>query len=103
MALRHAFKRLGKSLLEEGVSALKTLEDAKMSDIKAKVDVALRHALKRLALFLIFTTGVLFLLFGLGRYLQETVPGFEHGIAYIFIGGGLLLVGFVGKLFLSDP
>lgn len=102
MTVRHTIRKFGKSLLQEGMSAIKTLEEARVADIKEKVEIAIHHAIKRIAIIVLFLAGALFILVGLGRYLSETVPGFEHGIGYAFIGACLILVGFIGKLFASN-
>ena len=95
-------KRLGRSLVKEGITAIERLEDAKITDIKEKVDVAIRHAEKRIAILVLFIAGALFLLAGLGKYLSETVPGFERGIGYVFVGACLIVIGFIGRMFMSE-
>jgi hypothetical protein len=97
-----AIKRLGHSLVKQGIAAVATIEEAKVSDIKEKVNAALHHAEKRIAILVLFIAGSLFVLAGLGKYLTETVPGFAHGLGYVFVGVCLLVVGFIGRMFMSE-
>ncbi len=86
------FKEIGKFLLGEGISTLKKTVDKTIHDIEVKVERTTIKVIKTSILFLMMIVGVIFILVGLAKYLNEIVPGLAHGLGTILIGVILILL-----------
>jgi len=91
-------KDIGKFLLGEGITSLKKTVDKTIHDIEERVEKATIKVIKTSVLFLMMTVGVLFLLIGLAKYLNETIPGLAHGLGTILIGGVLIVLALFVRL-----
>lgn len=87
------FKDLGKFLVGEGLGSLKKTVDKTVKDIEVKVERATIKVIKTSVLFLMMAVGALFILIGLAKYLNETVPAFDHGLGTILVGAILIVLG----------
>ena len=85
-------KDIGKFLLGEGITSLKKTVDKTIHDIEERVEKATIKVIKTSILFLMMTVGMLFILVGLAKYLNETVPGLAHGLGTILIGVILIVL-----------
>src|SRR4030042_3845766 len=86
------FTGIGKFLLGEGMTKLKEKVDRTMQDLEKRIERATIKVIKTSVLFLMMIVGMLFILIGLAKYLNETVPGLAHGLGTILIGAVLIVL-----------
>ena len=86
------FKEAGSFLLGEGMSKLKDKVDKTIKDLEQKIERATIKVIKTSILFLMMFIGAMFILIGLAKYLNETVPGLAHGLGTMLIGAILIVL-----------
>jgi len=86
------FKDLGNFLLGEGLSSLKKTVDKTIKDVEHRIERATIKVIKTSILFLMMIIGIIFILVGLAKYINETVPGLAHGLGTILIGAILIVL-----------
>jgi|GEM_PF-1568717 len=84
------FKDIGNFLLGEGLSTLKKTVDKTIKDVEYRIERVTIKVVKTLTLFVMMLIGMIFILVGLAKYLNETVPGLAHGLGTILIGAILI-------------
>ncbi|MFH1212303.1 MAG: hypothetical protein V1659_05265 [Candidatus Woesearchaeota archaeon] len=75
-----------KEVSEGMFSSLKETAKETLDNIEKKVHKILHHALKKMTMFFLAVTGLIFVLVGAGKYLSETVGMLGHGLGYVFVG-----------------
>jgi len=88
----NVFKDILGFLAGEGLSTLKKTVDKTIKDVEERVERATIKVIKTSILFLMMVVGFLFILIGLAKYLNETVPGLAHGIGTMLVGGILIVL-----------
>lgn len=88
------FKDIGKFLLGEGMAKLTEKVDKTIKDIEKKIEIVTIKVIKTSILFLMIIVGALFMLIGLAKYLNETVPGLNHGLGTVIVGAVLVALAF---------
>ena len=88
----NVFKDIIGFLVGEGLSTLKKTVDKTIKDLEERIERATIKVIKTLTLFLMMAIGFLFVLVGLAKYLNETVPGLAHGIGTMVVGGVLIVL-----------
>ncbi|MFH1072854.1 MAG: hypothetical protein V1743_05485 [Nanoarchaeota archaeon] len=91
--------KAGSYLIGEGIDIVKRKMDEEIEEMQRRIELTIKQVLKRITLVIILFTGALFILAGLGKYLSETVPSLDHGLGYVFIGGLLVVLAVLVKLF----
>lgn len=102
MAKKRLVERIFSGIIGSGLSMVKGKVEETIEEIKHKVEVAINHAIKKFIVFLLLLIAMIFILAGLGKYLSETISSFNHGLGYVFVGGCLVLVAIIGRLFQSE-
>jgi protein-S-isoprenylcysteine O-methyltransferase Ste14 len=83
---------IGKFLLGEGMSKFKEKVDRTINDIEQRIERATIKVIKTSILFLMMTVGLLFMLIGFAKFLNETVPSLAHGLGTVLIGAILMVL-----------
>jgi Na+/H+-dicarboxylate symporter len=86
------WNEIGKFLLGEGMSKLKEKVDKTIKDVEQRIERVTIKVIKTSILFLMIAIGVLFVLVGLAKFLNETVPGLAHGVGTMLIGAVLIVL-----------
>ena len=97
MTIADAIKEVGKILIGSGADSIKKKVSVTIEDTKKKIQQTVEYVIKTTVVFLIIVLGFIFALVGLSRYLTETVPSLDHGLGFLVIGGGLVVLGLIVK------
>jgi len=68
-----------------------------IEETQEKVEKVTKYVIKSLALLMIFFTGLIFLLVGLGQTLEDKVSSLTQGMGFIVIGGVMVLIAIIVK------
>lgn len=102
MSLSKSLGKIGAYLLGEGIDNLKGNVDAKLEEIKVRVEIAVKHATKMLTVVILILIGAVFVLTGVAKYLSETVSGLDNGMGYVLVGVCVLFIGIIGRMFSNN-
>ena len=91
-------KDIGKFLLGEGLSKFTEKVDRTIKDVEQRIERATIKVIKTSILFLMITLGAVFVLTGLAKYLNETVPGLAHGMGTMLVGAILIVLALFVRL-----
>jgi len=102
MAIGKIIEKILSGIVGEGISIVKETVDDTLGSIVQKVEIAVKHTIKKLMVFIISFLAFIFILVGLGKYLSETIDKLNHGLGYILVGAILLFIAIIGRLFQSN-
>jgi len=86
------FKEAGNFVLGGGMSKLKDKVDRTINDLEQKIEIITKKVIKTSILFLMMFIGAMFILIGFAKYLNETVPAFNHGLGTMLVGAVLIVL-----------
>jgi hypothetical protein len=84
------FKEIGNFLLGEGITKLQEKVDETFKKVEQKIEIITKKVIKTSILFVMIFVGMIFILVGLAKYLNETVPGLDHGLGTLLVGAILI-------------
>ena len=61
--------------------------------VEERVHMIVHETLKKLTLFFLMITGMIFVLVGFSKYISETVRAFDHGLGFLVVGVVIILLG----------
>ncbi|MFP4119292.1 MAG: hypothetical protein ACLFTH_04525 [Candidatus Woesearchaeota archaeon] len=63
-----------------------------LGEAQERIQAVIRDAVRSMLFMVLTFTALIFILFGLGKYLTATVPGLAHGVGFAVVGAGILVL-----------
>ncbi len=95
------FSKLFGFVAEEAVDVIKGKVEETLIDIETKVERATKKAIKVLVLYVMVFLGAIFMLVGLAKYLNETVPSLAHALGFVLVGACLVVLALFASMMRS--
>lgn len=102
-----SFKEIFKDIVSSFVGGT-IIEDVKqgvkqtMDDVEKRTIKLVNNIIKSFVVVSMILLGMIFALVGFSKYLSETVGILNHGIGYVIVGAGLILLAAFAKLMQKD-